>query len=212
MRRIVPFKLNDNMKKIFVVLVGLHFNILLSQSVSSDSLNIKYSKCENCLIFPDKFMLVEKTSLIDFSLISPEKQLDFLIGNWQLYYPGDTIAARESFKWFSKGKVMEANQEWISGWKAKSFFRYVSNQNRWQFQWITPDTSSLFSGGLSSDNMFVFYENEFEGGPNKLYFQYPAKYVFKNITKNSFMVEWYESNNNGDTYPILKWRLFYKRK
>ena len=58
----------------------------------------------------------------------------------------------------------------------------------------------------------AFYENEFHGGPNHLELRYPAKYVMRNVTRDSFVVEWYDSDDGGETYKNLAWRLYYKRR
>ena len=58
----------------------------------------------------------------------------------------------------------------------------------------------------------VFYDNEFSGAPNHLTFGYPAKYVFRNITKDSFVVERYDSTDDGKTCKNLAWRLLYRRR
>ena len=195
-------------------------NTTIGQEGYNNNANIDYSKCDNCLVFPEEFMQVDKDELIDFSEIPYERQLDFLIGEWQLYYPEDKSPGFEIFEWFHEGLVIEGLQDWSLDpshldkipFRAKSFFTFIKEENRWQFHWITASTSSIFSGKLENNDAFVFYENAFHGDPLKLKVTYPAKYIFKNITKKSFVVEWYESEDNGKTYPFLIWRLFYKKR
>ena len=201
---------------LFILILG----VMDAQEGYNNDPNTDYSKCDNCLTFPEEFMQVDENERIDFTEIEAERQMDFLIGEWQLYYPEDKSPAFEIFKWFHEGIIVEGYQDWALDsnhldkipWRAKSFFRYVKEEERWQFQWITTNSYSIFSGKLEPNNTFVFYENEFHGDPLKLKFTYPAKYVFKNITKNSFVVEWYDSEDNGKTYPFLAWRLYYKRR
>ena len=181
---------------------------------------INYEDCDNCLTFPKEFMQVEKDALLDLAALQPERRLDFLEGEWQLYYPGDKPVAFEKFDWWLPGIVLEATQDWSLDpshydkipWRAKSYFRYYEDPGRWQFQWISSNTSSLFSGRLENGNVMAFYENEFAGGPNHLELIYPSRYVFRNITNDSFVVEWYDSTDGGKTYANLAWRLFYKRR
>ena len=38
------------------------------------------------------------------------------------------------------------------------------------------------------------------------------RYVFRNITAESFIAEEYRSADGGETFDILKWRLLYRRR
>jgi hypothetical protein len=191
-----------------------------AQEGYNDQPGINYEQCENCLTFPDEFMQVEPGALLDLAAMPAERRLDFLVGEWQLYYPADEPAAFEAFRWWLPGRVLEATQDWSLDpahhdkipWRARSYFRYYKDPGRWQLQWISSNTSSLFSGGLENGNVMAFYENEFFGGPGHLQLRYPAKYVFRNITKDSFVVEWYDSADEGKTYAHLTWRLYYRRR
>ena len=213
------------MRKRVILFIALVFGIGASNAVEAqkaynDQPGINYGECDNCLTFPEDFMKVEPEALLDLASMRPERRLDFLVGEWQLYYPEDEPAAFEVFRWWLPGKVLEGSQDWSLDpahrdkipWRAKSYFRYYEDPGRWQFQWISSNTSSLFSGRLEGDNVMAFYENEFFGGPSHLEFSYPAKYVFRNITADSFVVEWYDSTDGGKTYKNLAWRLFYKRR
>ena len=213
--------MNKRVVLIVVVVFGVSAsNAAEAQEGYNDQPGISYEQCENCLTFPEEFMKVKPGALLDLASMRPERRLDFLVGEWQLYYPEDKPAAFEEFRWWLPGKILEASQDWSLDpahhdkipWRAKSYFRYYEDPGRWHFQWISSNTSSLFSGRLEDDNVMAFYENEFSGGPNHLKFSYPAKYVFRNITRDSFVVEWYDSSDDGKTYKNLAWRLFYKRR
>jgi hypothetical protein len=196
--------------------------ILLCAVAAADGppLLVDETDCENCPVFPERFMEVNPAELLDLAALPPERRLDFLVGEWQLYYPADEPAAFESFSWWVPGVVLEGLQDWALDpmhrdkipWRARSFFRYVDDPGRWQFQWVSSTTSSVFSGSLEEGSVLAFYENEFAGGPKHLAFRYPARYVFRNITKDSFLVEWYDSTDGGETYTKLAWRLYYKRR
>lgn len=211
-------------------LVSLAITAILLAAAFSDSTaaqegynnqpDVNYENCENCLTFPKEFMKVSPEELLDLAALPPERRLDFLIGEWQMYYPEDKTTGFEIINWWLPDVVIEAAQDWSLDpvhndkipWRARSFFRYIEDPGRWQFQWISSNTSSLFSGGLEKGNVMVFYENAFSGGPAHLEFSYPSKYVFRNITQNSFVVEWYDSTDGGKSYTDLSWRLYYKRR
>jgi len=87
-------------------------NAAQAQQGYNNQPGINYEQCENCLSFPEEFMKVEADAVPDLASMKPERRLDFLVGEWQLYYPEDQTAAFETFYWWLPGKVLEASQDW----------------------------------------------------------------------------------------------------
>ena len=193
--------------------------------------NPDLSQCDNCDVFPDEFLAVNEADLIDLESLRPERQLDFLIGEWELIFPYvneeqnqhytvDQPVGFEIIDWFVKDKILQAFQEWpFTGkgkkpFRAKSDFRYIEKEDRWQMTWLTNSSTAIYSGGLESESVIALYEYHFTGGRRSLVTDggHAVRYLFRNITKDRFLVEWYESDDGGKTFNILKWRLLYRKR
>ena len=124
----------------------------------------------------------------------------------------------EIIDWFVKDKILHAYQEWPftnkgkAPFRARTDFRYIADQDRWQMTWLTVSSSGVFTGGLELDGVIAFYEHELTGDSRRLQFQEGMRYVLLNITPNSFIAEEYRSSDGGKTFDILKWQLLYRRR
>ena len=187
------------------------------------------SQCDNCDVFPAEFLEVDTSNLIDLDSLPPQRRLDFLIGEWELIFPAkipeqgihytiDQPVGFEVIDWFNKDRVLSAFQEWPftnqgkMPFRAKTDFRYIKDEDRWQMTWLTNATTGIYSGGLETNGVFSFYEHEITGSRRLVRFEEGARYLFRNITPNQFLAEWYESADGGKTFNILKWRLLYRRR
>jgi len=187
------------------------------------------SECDNCDDFPDELLEVDPLELLDLASLPEARRLDFLIGEWELIFPADipedgvyyTVdqpVGFEIFEWFVREKVIHAFQEWpfTSGgafpFRARTDFRYIEAEDRWQMTWLTTSSSGVYTGGLEEGGVIAFYEHEFTGGRRRLDFQQGMRYVFRNITQDHFVAESYFSGDDGKTFEILKWRLYYRRR
>jgi hypothetical protein len=187
------------------------------------------SQCDNCNVFPKEFLEVDDSALLDLASLPPERRLDFLVGEWELIFPADLPEQGvhytadqpigfEIIDWFVEDRILEAFQEWPftnkggPPFRAKTDFRYVAEEDRWQMVWLTVGASGVFTGGLGDGGVFAFYEHEFTGGRRNLELKPGMRYVFRNITTDTFIAEEYRSSDGGETFDILKWQLLYRRR
>ncbi len=186
------------------------------------------SQCDNCDDFPREFLEVDPAELLDLASLPPERRLDFLIGEWELIFPAvipeqdvlytvDQPVGFEIVEWFVPNRVLQAFQEWPftskgrPPFRAKTDLRYDKDARRWQMLWMTGSSSSLFVGGLE-DGAIALYEHEFAGEGRRVELVPAMRYVFSNITRNTFIAEEYQSSDGGRTHDILKWQLLYRRR
>ena len=194
--------------------------VLVAGNANGSDATSDLSICLNCEEFPSEFLEVDEKDLLELNSVAPERLLDFLIGEWEIYYPGAERAGYEIFQWFRNDKVIEAFQEWsfaASGeipWRGKSFYQYVQGEERWHFNWAPADgPGALWTGGLEADGReIVFYEYDFSGDARQLRLKPDLRYVMKNITQDHFLVEMYRTDDGGKTYALLRDRLYYKRR
>lgn len=187
------------------------------------------SQCDNCDDFPDAWLHVDPEELLDLAALPPERRLDFLIGEWELLFPYEDEEkgfhfSREQpigydiFRWFVPDGVIEGFQEWPftskGHWpfRARTDFRYVKPEDRWQMTWITGTSAGFYTGGLEDSGVFALYEHEPVGDRHKLSLSPGMRYVFRNITGNRFLAEEWNSADGGKTYTTLNWRLLYRRR
>ncbi len=178
------------------------------------------SMCVNCDQYPAEFLEIDESARLDLSSQPPERLLDFLIGEWEIFHPGDERAGFEIYEWFVSEKVIEAFQEWTyfaSGevpWRGRSYYQYVPDEKRWHFNWAPGDNAgALYTGGLESDGLEIaFYEYDFVGDAKSLTLKPSMRYVLKNITQDHFLVEMFRTKDGGKSYPFLRERLYYKRR
>jgi len=187
------------------------------------------SQCDNCDVFPQSLLAVEGKDLLDLASLPAERRLDFLVGEWELIMPADipeqgvhyTVdqpVGYEIIDWFVEGRVLHAYQEWpftSKGgfpFRARSDFRYVADEDRWQMTWLTSGASAIYSGGLEPGGVIAFYEHLITGTRRKVRFKEGMRYVFRNITQSRFIAESYFSGDGGKTFDILKWRVLYRRR
>jgi len=208
---------------------ALHLFVCVALAQTGVPAKPDVSQCDNCKDFPRELLVVDKRDLLDLASLPPERRLDFLIGEWELIFPIDepkqgmhyTVEepiGYEIIDWFVKDKILQAYQEWPfankgkAPFRAKTDFRYIDLEDRWQMTWLTVGASGIFTGGLEEGSVIAFYEHEFTGDRRKLGFQEGMRYVFRNMTRDSFIAEEYRSADGGKTFDILKWQLLYRRR
>lgn len=192
--------------------------------------NIDVSQCDNCDAFPSEWLLVEDKQLIDHSALPPARRLDFLIGEWELFFPKgapgdedyspqDKPIAHERFTWFGDKAAIHGDQYWgdkeAPGFQARSDFRYVAKQERWQWTWLTTSTAAMMNGGYAADGTMAFREFNFDGDRHDLTLA-PSnnhiQYVFRNVTGDQFIQEeWRQSEAGVGPYNKLMWQVLYQR-
>ncbi len=197
-----------------------------AQSFSADP---DLSECDNCAFFPDEFLRVDPADLLDLASLLPERRLDFLIGEWELLFPfedpdqgihytADMPIGFEIFDWFVPNKILQAYQEWpfTSGggmpFRAKSDFRYMEDDGRWQMTWLTSGSTAIYTGGLEPGGAIALYEYHWSGDADNQQLTRGMLYVFRNITRDSFLAEMYMSTDGGETYDQIDWRVRYRRR
>jgi hypothetical protein len=185
------------------------------------------SNCDNCDVFPNEWLSADPDQLIDLDGLPPERRLDFLVGEWALFFPvgklgdedyhsADEPIAHESFEWYVPDKVIQADQIWGSkedpGFRARTDFRYVAEQDRWQMTWLAPTASGFFTGGYDGHGVISFVEYLPTGDRSKLSLTPGMRYVFRNISKDQFVAEeWRQKKDGIGPFTILRWRVLYRR-
>lgn len=206
--------------------LGLSFLLTASSAVAlgppgaalASSHGTDESECDNCeLLFGDAVDVPEEDA-IDFEAIAPERRLDFLVGTWVLYYPKERRGT-EIFSWYWGNETLHAFQDWRvfdiddSDFFAHSYYRYVADEDRYQFIWVATRTYSVFSGGWEDGNTLAFYEYSWTGDVHDLTLEKkPVRYVFTNISQDQFLIEWQEDRDGDSVYEKTLWRLLMKRQ
>lgn len=188
------------------------------------------SQCDNCKDFPAEWLEVEQAKLLDLDALPAERRLDFLVGEWELLFPyksadgkihytTDMPVGFEVFGWRDpQQKILDGFQEWpfTSGGKfpfrARSEFRYIEDEQRWQLTWLTNSTAALFTGGLEEGGIFALYEFTPTGNRTSLSLRPGMRYVLRNITRNHFIAEEWNRKEGAEDFDILKWRVLYRRR
>jgi hypothetical protein len=189
--------------------------------------NPDISNCDNCDTFPSEWLTANPEELIDFEKLSPERRLDFLIGDWELYFPNgapgdenyttaDEPIGFETYEWYIPDEVIQADQYWGNkenpGFRARSDFRYIEDQERWQMTWLAPTAHSIFTGGYDGHGIFSFIEYVAKGDRRKVSFAPGMRYVFRNITEDQFVIEeWRQKEDGVGPFTSLRWRAMYRR-
>lgn len=204
--------------------------ILMNDAAAQIPENPDLSQCDNCKNFPDDWLEVDESDLLDLESMRPERRLDFLIGEWEILFPyedqenglrytTEDPVGFDIFTWRDGGKtVIDGFQEWpfTSGGKypfrSRTDFRYVKDEGRWQMIWLPNVSTGIYTGGLEEDGVIALYEHEPTGGRKDLSLRLNMRYVFRNITNDTFIAEEWNSADGGATYPILKWRVLYRRR
>jgi len=176
------------------------------------------SECDNCELLSGEAIDVPEEDRIDFDAIAPERRLDFLEGTWVLYYP-EQRRGTEVFSWLYRKETLHAFQDWRvfgtddSDFFAHSYYRYVADEDRYQFVWIATRTYSVFSGGWEDGNTLAFYEYTWSGDARALALEKrPVRYVFTNISRDQFLVEWQEDRDGDGVYEKTMWRVLMRRE
>ena len=192
--------------------------------------NADVSQCDNCEFFPLEWLQIDDEKAIEFDTLPPDQHLDFLVGDWNLYFPNgkpgdddyqspDEPIAHERFEWFGKKVSIHGDQYWgdkdAPGFQARSELRYVAENDRWQWTWMTIGSYALMSGGIAPDGSIVFRQFVLEGDQNNLTIS-PDKdhiqYVFRNVTADQFIQEeWRQAESGIGPYNRLMWRVLYRR-
>ena len=209
-------------KTIPISILSVHFVFTTVVGLAwSQEATIDESSCVNCAKFPEQFLEIDESERLDLNALPRERALDFLIGEWDIYYPDEDRAGYEVYSWFTQGKMIQAFQEWIFfskpgeiPWRGMSYYQYVPDQQRWHFNWVPGDNhGALYTGRVSDDGKeIIFFENEISGDAKTLNLKPDMRYILKNITRDSFLVETTRTHDGGKTYTELRERLFYKKR
>ena len=176
------------------------------------------SSCDNCQLLFGEAVEVPDSDGIDFDTIAPERRLDFLVGTWVLYYPKERRGT-EVFTWHYENETLHALQDWRvfdvddSDFFAHSYYRYVADEDRYQLIWVATRTYAVFSGGWEDSNTLALYEFGWSGNSRDLKLEKkPVRYVFTNISRDQFLIEWQEDHDGDGVYEKLMWRVLMKRQ
>ena len=217
----------NGLTPIFLASIGIGIAACQAQPTAGD---YDISECDNCDAFPVEWLSVDEETAIDFDALPPARQLDFLIGEWELLFPtgkpgdDDYIApdkpiARENFTWFADKTAIHADQYWgdkdAPGFQARSEYRYVVDQERWQWTWMTSSSYAIMTGGNRDDGTLTFRQFKLSGDQNDLTAS-PDKnhvqYVFRNVTADQFFQEeWRQDETGTGPYNKLMWRVLFRR-
>jgi len=88
-------------------------------------------------------------------------------------------------------------------------YRYVPEQERYQFIWESAPAFSVFSGGFEdNDTTLALYEFQWSGDASKLTMSrpnHPVRYTFSNISADQFLLEWQEDRDGEQIYEMTLW-------
>ena len=92
------------------VCVWVALGLVQTEETAARDHGMDLSECENCEALTGTLIEVPTGERIDFDEIAPERRLDFLIGEWVLYYPEDRRGT-EIIEWHYKNETLHAFQD-----------------------------------------------------------------------------------------------------
>lgn len=138
---------------------------------------------------------------------SPERQLDFWVGEWDVSW-GEDQHGTNRVERILDGKVIQEN---IDGrpampFRGKSLSVYNTRLGRWQQTWVDTEGNYWhFNGGLEDDRFVLATEDVVDDKPVHL------RMVFYDIAAESLKWRWERSEDGGQTWE-LRWLIHYRRK
>ncbi len=175
------------------------------------------SECSNCELLAGPLIEVSSADRIDFDQISPDRRLEFLLGDWVVHFPREARGT-ETFRWHYEGESIHGLQR-LPGqapaeddFLAHSFYRFVANEERYEMVWIARNTWTVFSGAFEGRNTLALYKHEWAGDAEGLSLSQPkVRHVLKNISDDQFLVEVQEDRDEDGAYELVRWRALMKR-
>ena len=184
------------------------------------------SGCDNCDVFPPEWMEVAPDRLLPLDDTPPARQLDFLIGEWDIYFPyktegdpeyipRDAPVATETFEWMVDQRIIHGFQQWNGegGYVAHTDMRYYEDEGRWQMTWASSSSVEIYSGGHDGGSIISFYEHTPTGDRDGISLRARGmRYLFRNITEDQFIVEEWNASEETGAYDRLIWQALYRRQ
>jgi hypothetical protein len=164
-----------------------------------------------------KFFLLFSASLILSQLnaqnnqkpcSSPEgSQLDFWVGNWDLY-SADTLTGSNTIYKIMDGCTVQENFSNPAGYLGKSWSVYSPQMKQWQQTWVDNQGGFIYlTGAFENDKMTLTTQpRKLPNGKEII-----SRMIFYNITPNSFDWDWQATRDAGVTWTS-NWKIHYVRK
>ncbi len=140
---------------------------------------------------------------------APEaSQLDFWVGDWDLY-SADTLTGNNTIYKVMDGCTVQENfSNARSGYLGKSWSVYSPLAKQWQQTWVDNEGGYIALTGKFEDGkmMLATGARKLPGGKEII-----SRMVYYNISKDSFDWDWQATTDAGATWNS-NWKIHYVRK
>ena len=142
---------------------------------------------------------------MDFTKLSPERQLDFWLGNWRVSW-GDDQQGTNRIERILGDKVIQENFDGNPAvdFRGKSWSMYSPKLGVWQQTWVDMEGNYWhFTGGVDGDTFYFATDDTIQGELVRL------RMVFFNIAPNALDWRW-ERSADGESWQVT-WQIHYTR-
>ncbi|TNE61083.1 MAG: hypothetical protein EP344_06485 [Bacteroidetes bacterium] len=167
-------------------------------------------------LWPVLFLLLPATDSYaqDSTAVTPEHQLDFWIGTWELRWQDadgrEATGTNRIVRELSDQVVCEyfqAHDGQLAGFVGRSWSVYDRNSKTWKQTWVDNQGGYLdFTGGPEGDT-FIFQRQVTKPDGTAIH----QKMVFYDIRADRFTWDWMRSTDGGTNWQ-LAWRINYTRQ
>lgn len=122
------------------------------------------------------------------------QQLDFLIGDWELFSKDGEMIGENSIKLIFGTCTMEENFKGADGLKTHSTFSYDSDSKRWKQNWSDDFGNTLNFSGTFKSNKLSLKATSTNGKGKKVY----HRIIYKKQSNGSVSQIWQKSSNQKE--------------
>ncbi len=154
-------------------------------------------------------LLVALSSVSAFAQLScanDDKQLDFLIGDWELFSKDGALIGENSIQLIGGTCTFEESYKGFDGFNTQSIFSYDANNNKWLQDWSDDFGTNLQFEGRLSKGKLTLNATSIDGNGKKTHHQV----VYQKTSSGSLKHTWKQSNDLKDWEITLSGT--YKRK
>jgi hypothetical protein len=150
--------------------------------------------------------LYSVSAFAQLSSTTDDKQLDFLIGDWELFSNEGFLIGENKIELIGGTRTFEESYKGFDGFNTQSIFKYDVDNNRWLQDWSDEFGTSLQFEGKISNGKLTLNATSIDGKGNKTHHQV----VYQKTSSGSLKHTWKQSNNLKNWETTLSGT--YKRK
>ena len=146
------------------------------------------------------------SAFAQLSCANDDKQLDFLIGDWELFSNDGALIGENSIELIGGTCTFEESYKGFDGFNTQSIFKYDATNNKWLQDWSDDFGTNLKFEGQLTNGKLTLNATSIDGNGQKTHHQV----VYQKTSSGSLKHTWKQSNNLKDWNTTLSGT--YKRK